>query len=139
MRHKQNAALAVAALLLLQAGSCAAEAVSEAATEAASEAGTEVSEVETESPFPMDPSVMSPWRNTNVIGMVTEDVTADVKDDFYLAVNHDWMITAKLRPGYTSEGPLHKTLDMVKDRCIDLLKDPSLTGSDAEIIQSYYE
>ena len=141
MRHKQNAALAAAVLLLLlQGGPCAAEAVSEAVTEAVGEAAAEaVIEPQSESPFPMDPSVMSPWRNTNVIGMVTEDVTADVKDDFYLAVNHDWMITAKLRPGYTSESPLHKTLDLVKDRCIDLLNDPSLTGSDAEIIQSYYE
>ena len=33
--------------------------------------------------FPMDPSVMKPWINSEVIGMVTEDVTADLKDDFY--------------------------------------------------------
>ena len=92
-----------------------------------------------EKDFPMDPSALKPWLNSNVIGMVTEDVQADVQDDFYLAVNHDWLASAQLRPGYTSESPLHATLDLVKDRCIVLLTDDSLTGDDAELIQSYYE
>lgn len=40
--------------------------------------------VSEEKDFPMDPSALKPWLNSNVIGMVTEDVQADVQDDFYL-------------------------------------------------------
>lgn len=90
--------------------------------------------------FPMDPSVMKPWRNSEVIGMVNEDTTAECKDDFYLSVNHDWILNAKLRPGYTSETEMiHGTIAEVKKRCIDLVRDKTLTGWDAEIIQAYYE
>ena len=66
------------------------------------EAAAELTQTEQDA-LPMDPSVMKPWINAEVIGMVTEDTKADVKDDFYLAVNRDWILNAKLRPGYTSE------------------------------------
>ncbi|MBR7017092.1 MAG: M13 family metallopeptidase [Lachnospiraceae bacterium] len=92
------------------------------------------------SDLPMDPSVMKPRINSEVIGMVTEDTAADVKDDFYLAVNRDWILNAKLRPGYTSETEMvHGTMAEVQRRCIGLLEDKTLTGWDAEIIQTYYE
>ena len=44
----------------------------------------------------IDISVMKPWVNSNIKGVVTDDVTADIKDDFYLAVNHE---EGPLRPG----------------------------------------
>ena len=89
--------------------------------------------------LPMDSSVMTPWINSTILGMVTEDVNADLKDDFYLNVNHDWLMNAKLRPGYPTEMPLLDAADIVKDRCLDMLTDTSLTGEDAEKIQNYYE
>ncbi|MBQ7562561.1 MAG: hypothetical protein IJT16_01075 [Lachnospiraceae bacterium] len=51
-----------------------------------------VANVETgeENELPMDPSVMKPWVNSIVYGMVTEDHKPDIKDDLYLHVNHDW-------------------------------------------------
>ena len=89
--------------------------------------------------LPMDSSVMTPWINSTILGMVTEDVNADLKDDFYLNVNHDWLMNAKLRPGYPTEMPLLDAADIVKNRCMDMLTDTSLTGEDAEKIQNYYE
>jgi len=47
----------------------------------------------------MDASVMKPWINSEVMGMVTEETTAEAKDNLYLNVNHDWLVNAKLRPG----------------------------------------
>ena len=89
--------------------------------------------------FPMDPSVMTPWINSTIIGMVTEDVNPDLKDDFYLNVNHDWLMNATLRPGYPTELPLLDAAQIVEDRCLEIIKDTSLTGEDAERIQNYYE
>ena len=91
------------------------------------------------SALPMDPSVMKPWINSNILGMVTDDVTADLKDDFYLNVNHDWLRDTKLRPGYSNEAPFYEAVDIVKDRCMEILNDDTLTGEDAERIQSLYE
>ena len=103
------------------------------------EENTQESETGDTSGHPMDSSVMTPWINSTIIGMVTEDVNADLKDDFYLNVNHDWLMNAKLRPGYPTELPLLDAADIVKDRCLDMLTDTSLTGEDAEKIQNYYE
>ena len=87
----------------------------------------------------MDPTVMTPWVNSNILGIVTPDVTAKLTDDYYLNVNHDWLMNAKLRPGYSSETPIFDAMDTVKKRCIDILADNSLSGNDAQRIQDYYE
>ena len=42
---------------------------------------------------------MKPWVNSNIKGVVTDDVTADIKDDFYLAVNHDYLRDTEFYPG----------------------------------------
>ena len=54
------------------------------------EAADEQTTPEVEVTGGIDTSVMKPWINANIYGLVTDDVTADIKDDFYLAVNHDW-------------------------------------------------
>ena len=91
------------------------------------------------SALPMDSAVMKPWINSNILGMVTDDVTADIKDDFYLNINHDWLEKAELRPGYPEEMPLYDALEIVQERCMEILTDDTLTGEDADRIQAYYE
>ena len=92
----------------------------------------------------IDISVMKPWVNSNIKGVVTEDVTADLKDDFYLAVNHDWLRDAEFPPGKAMATPWQQAADTVKQRCFDILADESLRdldgteGHDAALIQSYY-
>ena len=87
----------------------------------------------------IDTSVMKPWINSNIIGLVTDDVNADLKDDFYLNINHDYLRDAKLRPGYSSESPIFDASDIVKERCLKILTDKSLTGRDARMPQDFYE
>ncbi len=99
----------------------------------------EAEQISDESGLPMDPSVMKPWINSTIMGMVTEDVNADIKDDFFLNVNHDWLMNAKLRPGYPNEMPIFDAAEIVETRCLDILADKSLTGNDAKRIQDYYE
>ena len=84
-------------------------------------------------------SVMKPWINSNIIGLVTDDVNANIKDDFYLNVNHDYLRDAKLRPGYAAETPTNDAQKIVKDRCFDILNDRKLTGRDAQMVQDYYD
>ncbi len=91
------------------------------------------------SDFPMDPSVMKPWINSNIYGMVTDEVNADLKDDFYLNINHDYLRDVKFSPGYSVDAPLLQAVDTVKERCLEILHDKTLTGRDAQIVQNYYE
>lgn len=42
--------------------------------------------------------VMNPWINSNIYGLVTDEVTAELRDDMYLNVNHDWLKDAQLAP-----------------------------------------
>ena len=96
--------------------------------------GVDVSEQKS----PADTSVMKPWINSNIYGIVTDDVTAELKDDFYLNVNHDWLRDATFRPGYASESPMFDASDIIKERCMDMLCDDSITGRDAEMVREHY-
>jgi putative endopeptidase len=87
----------------------------------------------------IDTSVMKPWINSTIHGVVTEDVNADLKDDFYLNVNHDWLANAKFRPGYADEMPILQAVDIIEERCLDILNDKSLKGDDAQRIQDFNE
>ena len=96
--------------------------------------------------LPMDPTVMRPWINSVVYGMVTEETEADIKDDLYLAVNKDWTKNVKFRPGYALEMRIFEASDIVKERCESLLADKTLLDSedpqvvhDASLIQGIYE
>ncbi len=92
----------------------------------------------------MDTSVMKPWINSCILGLVTDDVNADIKDDFFLNVNHDWLRDVKLRPGLDSESPIFDALDTVKNRCVEFLNDKNMKFDDPilqhdiETIQNYY-
>ena len=89
--------------------------------------------------FPMDPTVMKPWLNSTVKGMVTDDVNADAKDDFYLNVNHDWLRDTEFKHGMPFEMEMFQALDIVKERCMSILADKSLLKSDdAEIARDAY-
>ena len=106
----------------------------------------ETEEAAKENALPMDPSVMKPWINSTVYGMVTGDYKPDLKDDLYLYVNHDWAEQVRFRPGYSSDMQLFDAMDIVKERCMELLSDKELLNSkdpqvvhDASLIQGLYE
>lgn len=93
---------------------------------------------------PMDPSVMKPWINSCLLGEITDETNANLKDDFYLNVNHDWLRDVKLRPGFATEMPLLQAMDIVKSRCLEILKDKNLKyddpilSHDLDLVQTYY-
>ena len=99
----------------------------------------EATQAPQESASPYDLSVMKPWVNSTIYGLVTDEVNAELKDDFYLNVNHDWLKNAQLAPGSSSQFSYREAYVTVQDRCLELLKDSSLTGRDAELIQPYFQ
>ncbi|MBO4903846.1 MAG: M13 family metallopeptidase [Lachnospiraceae bacterium] len=86
-----------------------------------------------------DETVMTPWINSNIIGAVGWDVTESYKDDFYYAVNHDWLRDTRPGPGETSTANIVGGKKIVKKRCMEFLNDKSLSGSDADLIRNFYE
>ena len=87
----------------------------------------------------IDTSAMTPWLNSNIIDIVTDETNPDLKDDFYLNVNHDYFMDVSLRPGYSNETPIFEATDTVKKRCLDILADKTLDKRDAKLPQSFYE
>ncbi len=78
------------------------------------------------------------WLNPDIIGNVTEDTPAELKDNFALYVNKDWILNTTLPdlvPSLTSLGEAELIL---MDRKMKLLTDDSLTGHDAELVHKLY-
>ena len=126
-----TAVLSAAAMALtMMSGAAAAEAVEESVTEAVSEGVSEAAE---------EVPAQYPWNNPNIVGEVTEDTTADLKDDFYLAVNQEWLATTELKPGYVNAGSFNDRQDEVDEQIMSMLTDKSLDSHDARILQGLYD
>ncbi|MBQ6324477.1 MAG: M13 family metallopeptidase, partial [Clostridia bacterium] len=78
------------------------------------------------------------WLCADVQGNVTEDTPAELKDDFGLFVNKDWILQAEIPAGESKAGSMEDVMRTLKDRQIALLKDDSLTGHDAELVRKLY-
>lgn len=157
MRRKRIIALLLSAALVLSLAGCRKQSeetaqsleisestVSEESAQGAGEGKTGSSEAaaremkETEETKENGGKTMTPWLNTNVAGTVTEDTAVNLKDDFYLAVNYDFLKDTRLREGRVWEGAFVGTEDLVEERLIKLMTDDTLEGHDARLIQDFY-
>ena len=84
------------------------------------------------------PLYASDWLNSNIKGAVTDDYTPALKDDFYVNVNHDWLSTAQLRPGYSRNAAFTELQDIIDARLKAIMTDKSSTGHDAELVKALY-
>ena len=78
------------------------------------------------------------WLNPDIIGNVTEETPAGLKDHFALYVNKDWILNATLPEGVASITSLAEAGLIVIDRQMKMLTDDSLTGHDAELVHKLY-
>ena len=80
-----------------------------------------------------------PWVDHSIQDNVKGAQESALTDDFYWAVNRDWLSTAKIKPGesYTSEFSV--VSEEVKKDAQNLLTDASLKGHDAQLIQTLYQ
>ena len=78
------------------------------------------------------------WLNPDIIGNVTEDTPAELKDNFALHVNKDWILNTTLPDSVASITTLGEAGLIVIDRQMKMLTDESLKGHDAELVQKLY-
>lgn len=78
------------------------------------------------------------WLCADIQGNVTEDTPAELKDDFGLFVNKDWILQVEIPAGESNAGSMEDVIRTLKDRQIALMKDESLTGHDAELVHKLY-
>ena len=79
-----------------------------------------------------------PWIDSDIKENVLNAEKPDIKDDYNLAVNNEWLREAELREGYTYESPFVEASYDTAERVQALLEDDSLTGHDAELVKELY-
>ncbi len=94
---------------------------------AASEAGTE------------DAQTTSPWLNPCVEGNVTQDTPADMRDNFYLAVNKEWLLETQRPEGETSVAAFTQLKAEVRERISALLAGDDLDDHSCRQAQIFYQ
>lgn len=81
----------------------------------------------------------SPWVDYSLKENLSADLKTDVTDDFYLAVNKDWLLDTQIRPGYSKEYGIQEIGDEVIANAKAILEDTTIKGKDAELIRSLYD
>ena len=79
----------------------------------------------------------TPWINSELKENITEDTVVNPKDDFHLYANKDWILANDIPDGYTSWSHYQECGLEVKKQCMELLKDESIDGHDADLIRTY--
>ncbi|SFV01520.1 M13 family metallopeptidase [Butyrivibrio sp. INlla21] len=79
----------------------------------------------------------TPWIDSDIKENVTADTKTDPKDDFCLYVNKDWILENNIPDGYSEWSHYAERSLEVKKQCMELLKDASLKGHDAELVQTF--
>ncbi len=77
------------------------------------------------------------WVNSTLIGAM-KDYNPTLKDDFYAAVNHEWLTSAKLKPGRSANAASYELQDVVDERIKKIISDENLTGHDGELVKRLY-
>ncbi len=78
------------------------------------------------------------WIDIDVVGTVTEDVSADPKDHFALGVNGDMIRGQKLPAGKMITGGMYDTEIENNKRIVSLMTDDKFKGRDAEQVHKLF-
>ena len=78
------------------------------------------------------------WLCSDIVGNVTADTPAELKDDFALYVNKDWILQAVIAPGEASTSSTKDISRSLQDQQIALMKNTDLPGHDAELVRKLY-
>ena len=80
-----------------------------------------------------------PWVDYSIQDNVKDAAAGAITDDFYWAVNREWLNHATIKPGDSSTNEFSAVSEGVDERVQKLLTDASLKGHDAELIQTLYQ
>lgn len=79
----------------------------------------------------------APWKNSTIEGAV-KDYNPRLQDDFYAAVNRDWIVSAKIPQGYPMTGAFVEREIQVSQELLGLLTNKDLADADAKNVQNLY-
>ena len=78
-----------------------------------------------------------PWINSNIKENVSINTITNPKDDFHLYANKEWILKNDIPDGYSSWSYYQKRSLEVKNQGINLLKNESIEGHDANLVRTY--
>ena len=81
----------------------------------------------------------SPWLATVIRGNVTKDTPTSLTDDFYLAINKDWLATAEVPAGHMANTSFYVVEEEVAANAKAMLKDGNIKGHDAKLAKQLYD
>ncbi len=79
----------------------------------------------------------TPWIDSDLKENITADTEINPKDDFHLYANKDWILENEIPDGYSSWSHYSERGLEVKKQCMELLKDETIEGHDADLIRTY--
>lgn len=85
-----------------------------------------------------EPSASEDWLVSIVDGTLTADMTVDKKDDFFTAVNFDWLIEAEIPDGYAENSMIMERYIEVKSQMTELLNDEAQDSHEAVLVRTLY-
>lgn len=80
-----------------------------------------------------------PWINSNIKSNITDDMSLSPKEDFYLFVNHDWLLKAEIPEGRSRHSSFMEASDATKNKGLAVLTDENLKSHEAALVQSFYK
>ena len=88
--------------------------------------------------FPQSSGAEKPWPNTTVVG-AAQGYNPKITDDFYAAVNREWLSSAKIPQGYPRTGSFTERAIQVDKELLSLMTRKDIKGRDAQNVQNLYE
>lgn len=79
-----------------------------------------------------------PWLNTDLKENVNGRSKPSIKNDFHFYTNYEWLSEKEIAAGSRSASPLGVVQQTTDMRAKDLLTDTTLSGHDAELVQTMY-
>ncbi len=79
----------------------------------------------------------SPWIDSSMKENLSADMEVSPRDDFHLYANKQWLLESEIPAGYEAWSHYSERALEVKQQCMELLKDESIEGHDAELIRTY--
>lgn len=79
-----------------------------------------------------------PWACSGLIGLAATLERPSLKDDFYLAVDHEWLASVELKPGRARDSAFDAMQDDLDAALRAIMTDASIEGHDAELLRRLY-
>ncbi|MEG0124948.1 MAG: M13 family metallopeptidase [Clostridia bacterium] len=78
------------------------------------------------------------WMNSNIVGSVTAETEASLKDDFHLAVNKDWLVSTKIEEGAMAASTFSERNKELRQQILTLIKGDEQPSYEGKLVQRLF-